>query len=142
MNGDMKQGEWLCRNCNSLVNGELDRCPKCFAERPEVTNLETTPESIEEVKREDYTRVAPQPKDKYIFREAVLVNVADIILTLGIFAAVAILILPNVTELDISKYTAMMGAICIDIVIVGTSITSWALLRTIADISRRLRMDK
>jgi hypothetical protein len=100
---------------------------------------ETIPEGIEEIRLDNYANATPQPKSKYIFREAVLVNVADIVLTLGIFGTVAMLILPNIVELGISKYTAMMGAICIDIVLFTLSITSWALLRTIADISRRLR---
>lgn len=139
MNTNIEQTEWLCRSCNSLVSGELNKCPKCSAERPESMSDETTPEGIDEVRLDNYANATPQPKSKYIFREAVLVNVADIVLTLGIFGTVAMLILPNIVELGISKYTAMMGAICIDIVLFTLSITSWALLRTIADISRRLR---
>ena len=81
--------EWLCRNCNSLVDSDVKECPTCHAERPEESASEPIPEGLEEVvTRENYTNANPAVESKYIFREAVLVNVGGGMITdLGGFAA-------------------------------------------------------
>lgn len=134
----IEQTTWLCRHCNSLVEESLDRCPRCGADRPEAATSEPQPEGISEViTRENYTNAEPKPKSKYIFREAVLVNAADITLILGLFATFGALIAPLIISFDVEA--PMMWAICAAIVIFATTMVSWALLRTIAEISRMLR---
>ena len=131
---------WLCRNCNTLINGDLNTCPSCNALRPEAdTNSEPTPDGIaNEVKMENYANPLPQ-KSEYTFKESILTTVADITLALGLFFTLGALITPVVIEHEMPKYTAMMIAITAAIVIFGSTMVSWALLRVIADISRRSR---
>ena len=132
---------WLCRNCNTLVDNGLDTCPSCNALRPEIdSEVEPAPEGIaQEVRMENYTNAMPKPKAKYNFRESVLTTVADIFLVLGLFFIVGTLIAPQVVELPYPPHTAMMGAICIAVLLLAITMTTWALLRTVADISRRPR---
>ena len=128
---------WLCRCCNSLVDNANTRCPYCGAERPE-EHSESTPEGISEVvTKSDYTNATPTEKPKYIFREAVLINAADILLILGLFATFGTLIAPLITTFNITA--PMMWAVCIAIAIFALTMVIWALLRTVADISRMLR---
>ena len=131
---------WLCRNCNTLVDNDLNTCPSCNALRPEVeTDTEPTPEGVaNEVKVENYANPAPQ-KSEYTFKESILRTVADISLALGLFFTFGALIAPVVIEHDLSHYTAMMTAITAAIVIFATTMVSWAILRVLADISRRTR---
>ncbi|MBQ5899268.1 MAG: hypothetical protein IIW87_05095, partial [Alistipes sp.] len=79
----------------------------------------------------------PHPKSKYIFREAVLVNAADISLILGLFFTFATLIAPLIVEFDVPS--PMLWAICIAVAIFASTMVSWALLKSIAEISRQLR---
>lgn len=132
---------WLCRNCNTLISNDLNTCPKCNAMRPEESDLEhSTPEGIApEVCVTDYANDTPKPKAKYTFTESVLTFVADVTLVLGIFSTIGTLIYPAIVDTGVDEYTAMMAAICIAILILSTTLTSWALLRCIADISRRTR---
>ena len=132
---------WLCRNCNTLVSSELEVCPSCKALRPETeAPVEPTPEGItQEVVVENYANATPQPKAKLNFRESVLVTVADISLVLGLFLVLGTLIAPQFVEIPFSEYTAIMASICIAVVLLAITMTTWALLRTVADISRRTR---
>ena len=128
---------WLCRNCNSIVTNDLKSCPVCFADRPKDSEA-PTPEGISEVvERENYTNAKPRPKSKYIFREAVLVNAADISLILGLFFTFTTLIAPLIVEFDVPS--PMLWAICIAVAIFASTMVSWALLKSIAEISRQLR---
>ena len=128
---------WLCRNCNSLISNDISICPKCSTERGEELQDEPTPEEISEVvKLEEYGNPKPQ-KSKYIFREAVLVNTADITLIIGIFCTFGSLVAPYIVELNLTA--PMMWAIVVAVIIFATSLLSWALLRTLAEISRMLR---
>lgn len=131
---------WLCRNCNSLVNNELNTCPSCNALRPEIASeLEPTPNGIaSEVHMKDYANTTPQ-KGKYTFTESVLTTTADITLALGLLLTLGALIAPAVIDHGMTQYTAMMIAICAAVILFATTMVSWALLRTIADISRRTR---
>ena len=96
------------------------------------------PEGISEVvTKSDYANATTTVKPKYIFREAVLVNAADILLILGLFATFGALIAPLVTTFDVTA--PMMWAICIAAAIFAITMIVWALLRTVADISRMLR---
>lgn len=135
----MKQSgnEWLCRNCNSLVDSSLKSCPACHAERGEESTDEAIPEGIEEVVRlREYANAKPLPKPKYNLRESVLVNAADILLTLGLFCTFGALILPAfLAEVEFIKLWSLAGAI----VIFAVTMIQWALLRSVAYISRRLR---
>ena len=129
--------EWLCRNCNSLIDSTLNTCPHCHAERPEEGCSEPTPEGIaESVVVENYTNAAPKPKAKYTFREGVLVNAADIMLVIGLFCTFGALIAPMFID-DIAYIE--LKTICLAVVIFAFTMVQWALLRTVADISRRLR---
>ena len=131
---------WLCRNCNTLISNDITLCPKCATERGEELQDEPTPEEISEVvKLEEYGNPKPQ-KSKYIFREAVLVNIADITLIIGIFCTFGSLIAPYIIELNLTA--PMMWAIVVAVIIFATSLLSWALLRTLAEISRMLRARK
>lgn len=129
---------WLCRNCNSLISNDISICPKCSTERgEEEINNEPIPDEISEVvKLEEYGNPKPQ-KSKYIFREAVLVNTADITLIIGIFCTFGSLVAPYIVELNLTA--PMMWAIVVAVIIFATSLLSWALLRTLAEISRMLR---
>lgn len=128
---------WLCRHCNNLVSNDLSTCPHCNADRPE-DSCEPTPEGISDVViRDNFTNATPRPKSKYIFREAVLVNAGDITLILGLFCTFGALIAPIIVSFDIPS--PMLWAICIAILFFATTMVSWALLKSIAEISRQLR---
>lgn len=133
----IKGNEWLCRNCNSLVDSELKVCPHCQADRPESDNTPSESNNEEVVVCDNYTNAQPLKKAKYTFRESVLVNAADILLILGLFCTFASLIAPIIIDLDIPM--PMMWAISLALVIFAISMIQWALLRSVADISRRLR---
>ena len=134
----IKGNEWLCRNCNTLVDNALEQCPQCHADRPEEGNVEALEGGVEEVvKRDNYANAEPLPKAKYNFREGVLVNAADITLILGLFCTVGALIAPMFMEVE--GVNLMMWAVCIAVAVFAIAMVSWALLRTIADISRMLR---
>lgn len=130
--------EWLCRNCNSLVDNSINQCPYCQASRPEqsTTDQGETFEG-EVIERDNYTNAAPMPKAKYNFREGVLVNSADIILILGLFCTFGAIIAPNFIDVDINN--PMLWSVGIAVVIFAVTMISWALLRTVAEISRMLR---
>lgn len=132
-----RETEWLCRNCNSLVNGDLKACPTCGAESPERSDSEPMPEGIDDVvKRESYANSTPTAKAKYNFREAVLVNAADILLILGLLCTFGALILPIfLREVEFIKLWSLAAAI----ILFAVSMIQWALFRSIAYISRRLR---
>ncbi len=131
--------EWLCRNCNTLVSSELSVCPNCHADRPEEASNEAKIDGIaESVVVENYTNAQPAPKSKYTFREAVLVNAADIILVLGLFCTFGALIMPMFVEMENVKIISISAAI----LLFAFAMISWALLRTVADISRRLRKEE
>ena len=131
--------EWLCRNCNSLIDSKLNTCPHCHAERPEEVVTEEQHDEIPDVvQRDNYANATPLAKPKYIFRETVLVNAADIILILGLFCTFGALIAPVFDDFGIENTT--MWAICIAIVIFAITMVTWAVLRTLADVSRRLRL--
>ncbi len=130
--------EWLCRNCNSLVDNSVNQCPHCHASRPEESiNDENQTAEEEVITRDNYTNATPIPKAKYNFREGVLVNSADIILILGLFCTFGAIISPNFIDAEVDNI--MMWAICIAVVIFAVTMITWALLRTVADISRMLR---
>ena len=132
----MSNNEWLCRNCNTLVSSELSVCPNCRADHPESTDTEPTPEGVaESVVVENYANAKEQPKPRYTFRESVLVTAADIIIVLGLFCTFGALIMPMFVDMANIKIIALSAAI----VLFAFSMISWALLRTVADISRRLR---
>lgn len=128
--------EWLCRNCNTLVSSEINICPKCHADKPEETTEETNTEGVaESVVIENYSNAQAEQKAKYTFRESVLVTAADIILTLGLFCTFGALIMPMFVEMANIKIIALSAAIAL----FAFSMISWAMLRTVADISCRLR---
>lgn len=128
---------WLCRHCNNLVDSNLNSCPHCHADRP-VESTESLPEGINNnVEYDNYANATPRTRGKYIFREAVLANTADISLILGIFCTFASLIAPLIVDFNITA--PMLWAICIAILIFATTMVSWALLKSIAEISRHLR---
>jgi hypothetical protein len=121
-----------------LVDNALEQCPQCHADRPEEEMMEASESGVEEVvKRDNYANAEPLPKAKYNFREGVLVNAADITLILGLFCTVGALIAPMFMEVE--GVNLMMWAVCIAVAVFATAMVSWALLRTIADISRMLR---
>ena len=128
---------WLCRSCNSLVDNDLSSCPHCHADRPEEVD-EPAPEGVAEVVECDtFSNATPRPKSKYIFREAVLVNAGDITLVLGLFCTFGALIAPLIVDFDLPS--PMLWAICAAVILFATTMVSWALLRSIAEISRQLR---
>ena len=138
MNENLDKETWLCRSCNTLVSNEINICPACSAERPEEVVSEPLPEGLESViKRDNYTNAEPRPKSKYIFREAVLVNAGDIFLVLGLFCTFGALIAPIIIDFGVDA--PMIWAICVAVCIFATTIVSWAILRTLAEISRMLR---
>lgn len=139
-------GEWLCRNCNSLNAAEAPACVYCHADRPEEQAAEkqlATDEQAAEVqqqpiiRRESYSNPAPAAPAKYTFRESVLITSADIILFVGLFCAFGALIAPAFIDGDIPNLHlySIVGAIAL----FAWGMISWALLRCVADISRRLR---
>jgi hypothetical protein len=132
-------GEWLCRNCNAIVDADKQQCPHCNADRPEeVAATDILPEDIPQVvHRDGYSNIAPNAKAKYNFREGVLVNGADIILVLGIFCTIGALIAPMCIELPVENLR--MWSVGASIAIFAIAILLWATLRTLADISRRMR---
>ena len=138
MSKNMDKETWLCRSCNTLVSNDISICPACSAERPEEVATEAIPEGIESVvKRETYTNAEPRPKAKYIFRETVLVNAGDIFLILGLFCTFGTLIAPKIIDFGVDA--PMIWAICAAVCIFATTVVSWAILRTLAEISRMLR---
>jgi RNA polymerase subunit RPABC4/transcription elongation factor Spt4 len=125
---------WLCRNCNTLLSTDTNLCPKCGAERGDECE---NGEQQEVVVVENYTNSIEAKKNKYIFRESVLIYAADITLILGIFLALGALLIPNFIELNYNNPTLLsIGAAA---AIFLTSLVSWAILRTLADVSRMLR---
>lgn len=138
MTENIDKDTWLCRNCNTLVSNKTSICPACSAERPEEAATEPIPDGVQSViKRENYTNAEPRPKSKYIFREAVLVNIGDILLVLGLFCTFGALIAPIIIDFNIDA--PMIWAICAAVCIFATTMVSWAILRTLAEISRMLR---
>ncbi len=125
---------WLCRNCNTLVSADTNTCPKCNAERPEEC---ASAESNEVVVMENYANNSEAKKNKYIFRESVLIYAGDITLILGIFLAFGALLLPNFVEVNYNNSTLL--SIVIAIAIFVTALISWATFRTLAEISQMLR---
>lgn len=125
---------WLCRNCNTLLSTDTNLCPKCGAERGDECE---NGEQQEVVVVENYTNSSEVKKNKYIFRESVLIYAADITLILGIFLALGALLIPNFIEVNYNNPTLLsIGAAA---AIFLTSLVSWAILRTLADVSRMLR---
>lgn len=138
MTKNIDKDTWLCRNCNTLVSNETATCPVCSAERPEERATEPVPEGIESViERDNYTNAEPRIKQKYIFRESVLVTAGDILLVLGLFCTFGALIAPIIMEFNTDA--PMIWAICAAVCIFATTMVSWAILRTLAEISRMLR---
>lgn len=138
MEQNIEQNTWLCRNCNSLVDTKLKECPSCHAERSDEEVNEVIPEDIESVvKRDNYTNAEPRPKSKYIFREAVLVNAGDILLVLGLFCTFGALIAPIIIDFGVDA--PMIWATCGAVIIFAITMITWAILRTLAEISRMLR---
>lgn len=125
---------WLCRHCNTLIDNDLAKCPKCGAERPERVESQ---ESEEVVVVESNTQNIEPKKSKYLFRESVLINAADILLILGIFGSFAALIAP--IFLDETSKSITIGSIVSALAILFASLITWALFRNIAEISRMLR---
>ena len=134
---EIEKDKWLCRNCNTLVSGETNVCPKCRAERPEEATEESIPEEIADVVHKEGYANSDNSSSKYNFREAVLINSADIILVLGLFCTFGALIAPIVVDFDVEA--PMMWAICAAVIIFATTIISWAILRTLGELSRMLR---
>lgn len=133
----MESKEWLCRNCNSLVDGTLNTCPHCRSDRPEEGVSEPAPEGTgSDIVVENYTNAQPTPRAKYIFREAVLVNAADIVLVLALFCAFAALLSPMFLG-DVENITLI--SIVVAIALFAFAMVQWAVLRTLAEISRQLR---
>lgn len=125
---------WLCRNCNTLLSTEVDHCPKCDAERTEECE---NSEPQEVVVVSNYANNGEVKKNRYIFRESVLIYAADITLILGIFLALGALLMPNIVEINHNNTTLL--SIVSAIAIFLTSLVSWAILRTLAETSRMLR---
>lgn len=148
-----RAAEWLCRNCNSLNAPEAPACVYCHADRPEEQTDERQPatdeqaaegqqQTVEEheqpiIRRESYSNPAPAAPARYTFRESVLITSADIILFVGLFCSFGALIAPAFIDGDIPNLHlySIVGAI----VFFAWAMISWALLRCVADISRRLR---
>ena len=93
-----------------------------------------------EITMEDYANSTPKAKRRYDFKESVLVTTADISLVFGLFLTAGTLIAPSVMEFELPEYTVTMISVCTAIVLFACTIVSWALLRCIADISRRTRL--
>ncbi|MBR2367287.1 MAG: hypothetical protein IKA81_01590 [Alistipes sp.] len=131
---------WLCRNCNSLVGSDINTCPYCQADRPDEADTECSKEYSDEVVHvENYTNARPEVKSKYNFREAVLVNAADILLVLGLFCTFGALLLPIfLDDVEYIKMWSIGGAV----VLFAISMIQWAVMRTLAFISQHLRNQK
>ncbi len=125
---------WLCRNCNTEVAPDQATCPKCGAERPEEIECDTEEQVVVIESKEE--NIVPQKK-RYIFRESVLVNAADILLILGIFLSVGALLSPAFLSDTIQNITTL--SIVVAVVTFLFSLITWALFRTVAEISRMLR---
>ncbi len=146
---DIAAEDWLCRNCNSLNAAEAPTCVYCHADRPE-SEPDNSPKTdcaepaadssdaaAATIRRESYANPSPAQPDKYTFRESVLVTAADIILIIGLFCTFGALIAPAFIDGDIPNLHiySIAGAI----VLFAWAMISWALLRCVADISRRQR---
>lgn len=131
---------WLCRNCNSLISNDIDKCPRCDAERPETLSaaeqMEQNELSETTIVEENYTNAVQPAKSKYNFRESVLTFAADTTLVLGLFCTFGALISPMFIA-DVENIKLM--SICAAVLLFAFSMVQWALLRSVADISRRLR---
>lgn len=125
---------WLCRNCNTEVIAEQAKCPKCGADRPEALECEGKEEAIV---IEKVAESAQPQKKRYIFRESVLINAADILLILGIFLSGAALLSPAFLGDTIQNITTL--SIVVAVATFLFSLITWALFRTVAEISRMLR---
>ena len=86
---------------------------------------------------DNYANSTAIKKNKYVFRESVLIYAADITLILGIFLSLAALLMPNFVGLNYNNPTLLSIGTAIAIFL--TSLVSWAILRTLAEISRMLR---
>ena len=129
-----KSNNWLCRNCNIGVHAHLDKCPLCGADRPEAVESD---ESDEVIIIESKTEATEPQKKRYIFRETVLINAADITLILGAFFSFAAIVSPMFLKDNTENITTL--SIVSGIAIFLVSLISWALFRNIAEISRMLR---
>lgn len=125
---------WLCRNCNTEVAPDQAKCPKCGAECPEEIECDTEEQVVVIESKEE--NIVPQKK-RYIFRESVLVNAADILLILGIFLSVGALLSPAFLSDTIQNITTL--SIVVAVATFLFSLITWALFRTVAEISRMLR---
>ena len=125
---------WLCCNCNTLLSNDINHCPKCGAERGEACEIN---EQQDTIKVDDYANYIEAQKNKYIFRESVLIYAADITLILGIFLALGALLLPHMIDINYNNPTLL--SIVAAVAIFLTSLVSWAMLRTLADVSQMLR---
>jgi RNA polymerase subunit RPABC4/transcription elongation factor Spt4 len=125
---------WLCRNCNTLLSTDTNLCPKCGAERGDECE---NGEQQEVVVVENYTNSSEVKKNKYIFRESVLVYAGDITLILGIFLSLGALLIPNFVEVNYNNPTLL--SIVAAVAVFLTTLVSWAILRTLAEVSRILR---
>lgn len=85
----------------------------------------------------NYANNGEVKKNRYIFRESVLIYAADITLILGMFLALGALLLPNIVVINHNNTTLL--SIVSAIAIFLTSLVSWAILRTLAETSRMLR---
>ena len=145
--------EWLCRNCNSLNADEAPSCVYCHADRPDecpqhdpsqpagtpALSALSADDAATVIHRESYANSVTPTAPKYTFRESVLVTAADIILIIGLFCSFGALIAPAFIDGDVPnlRLYSIVGAI----VLFAWGMISWALLRCVADISRRLRRD-
>lgn len=125
---------WLCRNCNTLLSTDTKHCPKCGAEQAEECENN---EQQEAIIVENYANNSEVKKNKYIFRESVLVYAGDITLILGIFLSLGALLIPNFVEVNYNNPTLL--SIVAAVAVFLTTLVSWAILRTLAEVSRILR---
>lgn len=125
---------WLCRNCNTTVWAEASTCPRCGAERPEECDVE---ETNEVVVVEENTDSSEKKKNKYIYRESVLIYAGDILLILCIFLSIGALLSPNFIEYNFQN--PILLSIVMTVVIFTSGLITWALFHTLAEVSRMLR---
>ena len=125
---------WLCCNCNTLLSNDINHCPKCGAERGEECEIN---EQQDTITVDDYANYIEAQKNKYIFRESVLIYAADITLILGIFLALGALLLPHMIDINYNNPTLL--SIVAAMATFLTSLASWAILRTLAEVSQMLR---
>ena len=109
-------------------------CPKCGAEQAEECENN---EQQEAIVVENYANNSEVKKNKYIFRESVLVYAGDITLILGIFLSLGALLMPNFVEVNYNNPTLL--SIVAAVAVFLTTLVSWAILRTLAEVSRILR---